>query len=234
MNDRQIEWLRQYQQLKAAFEKYPTIWNGNVSLSADYSLFLLNLASIETQAVNQGVNTAGIGKVKQALRFSLIEQATLVATAVRTFAHKTGDQELVVTAYYQESSLKKIREMDLVTACQIILDKASPKVASLRDYGVNTDTLAELQTNLTQFKNLNPQPKTAILTTKAVTKTLTALFRDTNQLVKINLDGTLLQYRKKASDFYTAYSHARAVGRSRKTKKVTAEPVKPVVQLSIV
>ncbi len=206
-----------------------------MSLSADYSLFLLYLVGIETQAVNQGVNTAGIGKVKQTLRSSLIEQATLAATAGRTLAYKTGDLALAATVYFQESYLKQCREMDLVTACQVILDQATPKVDSLGDFGVTTDTLTQLQTDLTQFKNLNPQPKTAILMGKAVTKSLASLFGDTNQLLKMSLDGTLLQYKKKASDFYTAYIHARSVGRkSRKTKKVVAEPVKPVVLLPVI
>jgi hypothetical protein len=106
-------------------------------------------------------------------------------------------------------------------------------VLSLGDYGVNADTLAEIQTALTNFRNLTPQPKTALLSGKTVTEGLATLFWETNQLVGKSIDGKLLQYQKKAPEFYTAYTNARAVGREvRKTKKVIA-PVQPVAVESV-
>ena len=130
MTYRQSQQLKEFQQLKASFDKYEAAWSANVSLSADISLFLLNLTSIEAQAVIQEVNSSGIGKTKKTLRAELIEQAMLAATAVGTFAYNTKNETLAAKVAYKKSYLTKVREADLVSACQVILEQATNEVLS--------------------------------------------------------------------------------------------------------
>jgi hypothetical protein len=233
MTYRQSQRLKEFQQLKAAFDQYATTWSANVRLSADVSLFLLNLTSIEAQAVIQEVNSAGIGQTKETIRTELTDQAILAATAVQTFAYHTKNQLLAAKVDYKKSYLTKIKEADLVSACQVILVQATEHVSCLGDYGVDAVSLTDLQTAINDFRKLTPQPQTAALSGKAVTKGLSTLFRQTSQLVRKSMDGMLLQYKKKAPNFYTAYSSARAVGREVYKRKKTAVSEQPVAAESV-
>jgi hypothetical protein len=228
MNDRHSQRLKQFQQLKAAFDQFQSAWTTNVSLSADISVFKLNLSGIESQAVLHEVNLSGISKTKQTLRAQLSVQALQAATAVSTFAYNTKNELLAAKVSFTKSSLSKNKEAELVSACQIIFEQATEHVAALADYGVDAGSLAELQTTLVSYRDLTPQPKTALLSGKEVTKGLADLFRDTSTLVKKSIDGKLLQYQKKAPAFHAAYTNARAVGRIvSKLKKEVAKAALP-------
>lgn len=225
MTDAQINQLNMYIQVQKTYEDFPNIWSSNARLTTDHSTLLANILVIEAQRDTQEVGNKGISQDKNVQKESLVTQAAFVATAVKTFANDTNNNELANNVNYSISKLRGMREMELLAAAKVIHEKAQAQAALLSDYGITAATLPDLLASINAFKELQPKPQKAINSSKTATKTLAAIMKETNELLSNQMDGKMAQYERTAPDFFNAYTNARQViSRGKSSAKKSAPP----------
>ncbi len=89
--------------------------------------------------------------------------------------------------------------------------QASENMEALAEFGVTPDVVTELTTSVDDFNALIGQPRTILSQKYAALNTIEELFDEGNQILKLNLDNSMLIYRESQTEFYQGYQSARNI-----------------------
>lgn len=209
----QMNQLDTYLLIQSLFNRHTKTWSSNNRLSTAFKKFSDNIAAIETQRKHQEEKSTGIAQDKKTTKAALVKKAAFIAGAIRAYAFSVNNEELEARVPYTESMLKNLREGMLLTACQVIMEKAQANLAQLGDEGVTAELLAGTTQLIAEFTGKKIKPQEAIYERKMVTATLIDLFSTNNTLLKKQIDMLVAQYEEKSPDFYGAYLNTRQISR---------------------
>jgi len=88
---------------------------------------------------------------------------------------------------------------------------ANENMAALAEFGVTPDVITELTTSMDDFNTLIGKPRTILSQKYAALGNIEELFDEGNQILKLNLDNTMLIYRETQTEFYQGYQNARNI-----------------------
>jgi hypothetical protein len=201
--------------------------DANLSIIAVFAAFLLtynkikaNIAAIIVFEAEKAASIAGYASGKNIYRKALCKLAAIIAGLVYTYAEDTENEVLRNEMDLNYSDINRTRDDELPPLCQLIHDRADAIAEDVRkDYNIQTEDIAELQTLLESYSAESPKPRTAVSTRKTTIQNIAAIFHDNDQLFK-KFDKQIESLRKTHPDFVTTYfSNREFVNPPTKSKK---------------
>jgi hypothetical protein len=105
----------------------------------------------------------------------------------------------------------KKREGVLPQISKLIHDRADAYFTELSAYGLTTLILTGLQNDIGRFSAMTAAPRQARVTKQAITARITLLFRDTDKLLKLQIDSVMARFKTSNSEFFSTYKAARQI-----------------------
>lgn len=189
----------------------PTVWGGLAAFVTAFGEFETVIDGIHDTREQQETTSVGETQDKQQLRETLVVQAIEVSKKVKAFADATNDHALYESVNYGEGALLRAADTVLRDQTQVIHDVADGILASLVDYNVDAAMLAALQTDIDNFNDAIPRPRSAIITRRTATLELPELFAEGDDILKRRMDNLVEDFRESDPDFYEDYKGARII-----------------------
>lgn len=211
MLDKQENKLSMYRVAEKLLDDNSIIWNGTPGFVISKGLFSGKIVAINTAAAQQQAIITGVSTDKNVLKLSLVDKAAPVAAAIIIYASQNNNNELLEAVNFTHTQLIKTRDDLLGGICQNIHTKATENLLALADFGITAGSLTALQAAITAYSVKVPAPGTAQLTKSTATFNLRKLFKETDVILKMQVDRFVLTFKSSNPDFYTAYQKARVI-----------------------
>lgn len=211
MTDVKENKLSMYRVAEKVLDDHSIVWNTTPAFVTTKTAFSGKIAAIAAASIQQQAVITGIATDKRVLKSTLIDVAAPVAAAVIAYASQTNNNELLEAVNYTHSDLVRTRDDQVAERCQIIHNHATAHLAALADYGITAPVLNALQTSITAYNTKVPMPGAAKQTKKTATINLNNLFKETDVILKLQLDKLMLVYKTSNSDFYNKYVGGREI-----------------------
>jgi hypothetical protein len=211
MNKQQINQYDMYLRIQTVMNAYTSVWQGNSRIKANFSALESAIQAIDENQRKKGTGHSNLYQSKAQLKGQLIEISLRVIKAVQSYATDEKNTELHAAVNYSKTDFLQARESQLPNICRVVHSKTSIYLAQLLDYGITDTLLTELQGLTDQFKDIVPQTQVTISQGKVTTESMVGLFKQTNHLLRDQLDGKIEQFKTSQTAFYNAYFNARTV-----------------------
>lgn len=183
----------------------------NPAFSAAFERFKTNIAAIESLAQQNDARLTGIAEDKNALKQALARQAAEIAGVVFAYASANADHALKQEANFSYSALLKTRDGEIAARCRSIHDLAAARLEALKDYGIRAPNLTRLQTAIDAYAAHSPKPRTAASQRKTALANLTELFKETDQILRDQMDKLIATFNPAHPDFVKTYESNRII-----------------------
>lgn len=181
-----------------AFQTAVTALNANIST-------MLSTAQMEVQVIS------GITADKSQLKQSLAQQAADIAAIVFAFASSSGNNTLKEQVKFSFREILRIKDDLIAPTCLNIHNAANTNLAALVGYGITAATLTAFNNAISSFSAAVPSPRNAVSLRAAYKKDLTNLIKQTDKLLKEQLDKLSVQFKTPNPDFFNAYKSNRII-----------------------
>ena len=211
MNTTQENKLSMYYAVKNVCEMYEETWGTHAVFAATYNLWNVKIPLIETNRDAQTLETTGITTDKTTKRAVMADKALFIENRLQSYANVTKNLVLLESINYSASDLKKARDNDVISICNIILAKATENAVAIVSYGVTAEMLADLKNAIAAFSEMLAKPKVAKSQTKTATENLAVLFKDAEELLTKRMDLDIELFKDSKPEFYSQYNTARII-----------------------
>jgi hypothetical protein len=211
MNTRQENKLSMYVSVQSLLEGNQTVWQTLPAFGSAFTAFKGSIQRINSLEQSRQTGTRGVTAAKQAAREGMASAALIVAGAVRAYASKNNDQELLAKVDFTSSNILRGRDTEAATICQGIHDSANGVVANLADFGVDAAGLTALQGKIDAYSAVLGSPRSRASTHRAAAGLKDDEFTAADRVLEEQLDGLVENFRVSQPSFYEAYQAARDV-----------------------
>jgi hypothetical protein len=128
-------------------------------------------------------STTGITEDKNKVKALLLEQMSLLTSLVIPFADDTNNTILLNRIKAFPTAFARTRQHEIATLCQDVIDKITPYLADLADYGVTEDQIPEIQDLINDFDGKVPTTRSLIKESTVNTGNRDELFDKMSDLV---------------------------------------------------
>ncbi|MGD9994053.1 MAG: hypothetical protein AB7S69_12215 [Salinivirgaceae bacterium] len=204
--------LSSYLALAIVLTKYEAKLALVPALVAVVSRFMALLEEIkEVQQIQEG-KTSGSTLQKQKEEAEMIEITLRVAAAIYVYATDQKNLELQEEVKISPWYLKRQGDSSLLNRCKRIHQIASGLDAeAVAPFGLLPETISGLQKEIADFDALIAKPRTAIVTRSTATQRLKELFKETDLLLRDEMDKLMLVVKDQDPVFYNEYKAARII-----------------------
>jgi chemotaxis protein histidine kinase CheA len=161
----------------------------------------------------------------------LLEELMPAIHALYAYAHTVKDTTLAEKANISESSVRKLRDTEIIVKTNGLLEIIEAHVAKLADHGVTAETVATIRQKIDAYEGALEKKEGTYSERVSTNKALYDLYDQTDAVLAKQIDPLMEQFRRKEVDFYNAYTQARwikTLGGWRKSKPATT-PMPAVV-----
>jgi hypothetical protein len=211
MTNNQENRLSSYRASEKVMDDNNAIWNGIPAIVTTKTAFSAKIVAIQAASQQQDSVITGISTDKQFLKTALVDITTPVASGVIAFASQTNNNELLEQVNFTRNDLLRTRDDLIGQRCQNIRDRANDNLVALAAYGITAPVLAVLQTAINNYVTKVPAPRSAQANKKATTTNVKNLFKETDKILKLQLDKLLVQFKATNLNFFNAYTNAREI-----------------------
>jgi len=183
MDDRQDNNLRKYNGIIA-------FWAGKTGITAVIEIFATILAgfitvvkAIEIKGKVQQTDTTKFTAIKQAAREKLIDLILLFIAGIKLLDQSIVDAELQGIGAITRHKLQMLREGQLKTFAQKILEKIIPVKTELLKQGIDEAMFTEFEAGITSYTTAIDEASGGESGKKAVTNTLPNLFKEAESYI---------------------------------------------------
>lgn len=211
MNTRQKNKLNMFHATEEICDLNTATWTPITAYGAAFVLFQGKVRDIESLQVKQEADLKGIKENKDNKKSSMISKTLSVSKPMIAFANVTNNPQLRQEVDYSETDLFKSADSDLEARCKLIHQKADANSAALVGYGVTALMITGLDTAITDFHEVISGPRSAEAVKKQQTAEIEVLIKETDQILKGQLDPLMVLFESSAPEFYGAYKNARII-----------------------
>ena len=182
------------------------------------------IASIIATAQQEDLITKGITIDKAEAKKTLCQLAADIAAPIVAYAAATKNNKLLKEVNFTHSDLIRTKDDQLGPRCQNIYDGGKANEAALKDYGITATTLDTLLTTINNYQAKVPDPRNAAAQKATVRANLKNLIKEADQILKLQMDKTVLGFKTSNPDFVKTYKANRIIidpGQSATTLKGT-------------
>lgn len=180
-----------------------------------FLVFFLAFKGITAAIVNlikrRSVNNKGGTTDKNVLREELINEGTIIAGMLYSYASATKNNTLKAKVDYSNSKLRDFSDEELGPHCQIILEAGQENVAQMADYSLTNAMLEDYKALAQEFDQAVPGPRNNTTKGKTMGTSLTTLFKESDELLADQMDRLALAFKKTHPEFYQEYLNNRTI-----------------------
>jgi hypothetical protein len=166
---------------------------------------IVQAAQQETLAIT------GITIDKTEARLALCNEAAQIAAAIFAYASSISNNELKQQVNYPVSKLRNTNDELLIPVCNNISEIAIANQANLTTYGITATTISDFGTSIEDYQELIPNPRNAVSSRSAVRTSITNLFKESDAVLKNQMDKLALQFKTTEEEFYNTYKNNRII-----------------------
>ena len=190
--------------------KYKNTWQGHEAFADSVETLAEKVSQIDEQMeISQG--NPGAAQFKERVRKELCTSACEVIGAVRSYATKTDDPELLAKVSYSASDVTAGKSSDVVARCKAMWSAATEVVDDLGKYGITTAKLTSLKKRIDAYDAAKVAPRQNRVNKSAAGALLRKLVRESVSILRDELDGLMVQFQEPAPNFHQEYFAARVV-----------------------
>ncbi len=191
-------------------EKYENAWQGHEGFTDGVEALGEKQDQVEEQMdIAQG--NPGASQMKERLRQELATAAFEVIGALRSYATKNHDPELLAKINYSASDVPAGKPSDVVARCRSIWTAGTDVAVNLGKYGITPAKLTSLKKRIDAFDAAKVAPRQNRVKKSAAVQLLRNLVRDSVSILRDQLDGLMIQFKEANPNFYEEYFAARVV-----------------------
>jgi hypothetical protein len=211
MTDIQVNKLSMFQALKIILGNFAAVYENFADFKAYVTLFLANIDDILNLSALQERDNKGVALNKDSVAASLSEIAKKVRSAALAHAVFTKDLKLRETIDFPDSDLNNVSGKILGDRAKIIYDTALPLKTHLTRLNITEADITALNTIRLQYLGVIAEPRVAIVETKTVTASIARKFRETDNLLRNEIDPTIRIFEYTNFDFFEQYKNGRII-----------------------
>ena len=170
-------------------------------------------ASLITRIIKteKDFGTATVGKVatKNSIENELIDALLPLKGALASLARKTKNTELSLLVKFSKSDLQRLGNTELENKAATILEIVEANKTALAAYNVDEVEITDLTEKVAAFKAATANKQTSFAGKGGARVSLTGLFDDADEVLKIDIDNLMLRMKKDYPDFCNEYQAAR-------------------------
>ncbi len=219
-----------FESVQAVLNKNKTAVDTLPALADEKGEFASLIASIIKTDKDYGTATVGKVAVINSIESELIDALLPLKGALASLTRKTKNTELSLLVKFSKSDLQRLGNTELENKATTIMEIVETNKTALTAYNVDDAEITDLTGKVTAFKAAAANKQTSFSGKMGARVSLTELFDDADEVLKIDLDNLMLRMRKSYPDFYNEYQAARVtkdLGGKHKDEGDTVPP--PVV-----
>lgn len=151
--------------------------------------------------------TANKEKTKELLE----EKIEILEGIVSSYAEAKELKEISRKVKLLTNSFAKKRETDIEPKVNVFLTLVRELLPEMTDYALTEEMVVEAETIRDQFVALVGTPRNLTVQSSSANKQIDALITETKNLLTKQLDGMMLRFKAKESEFYNNYLQSRTV-----------------------
>ena len=148
---------------------------------------------------------------KDSAEEELIEELLAKGGALHVIARKKNDGNLKLLSDVKRSNLKHLRDTELMQRAKLILESFKENQEELKNHGMTDTSLTELENAVNDYEDAVNNRDTKHAEGKASRKDLKALFTETDDILKNELDRLMEMVKDDSEEFYNQYKAARTI-----------------------
>lgn len=169
------------------------------------------IASIIATAQQEDLITKGITIDKAEAKKTLCQLAADIAAPIVAYAAATKNNKLLKEVNFTHSDLIRTKDDQLAPRCQNIYNAAKANETALKDYGITAATADTLLTTINNYQAKVPDPRNAAAQKATVRANLKSLIKEADQILKLQMDKTVLGFKTSNPDFVKTYKANRII-----------------------
>ena len=180
-------------------------------------------SELDDLSVIQDHDLTGIIEDKNEVQHEVIDYLLQFSGAIHSYAGQQGNKSLQALVNFKIGKIDLLDQHEIIDAATTVLNEAR-KVSpdELANEGITPDEITQFDDALTQLKGYSNTRKTAGIDQKDITRRIAQLFAQAADIKKNTLDRLILQYERKAPEFYNKYKTASNVIYRHAAKKTDA------------
>jgi len=201
-----------YKQVLAILSANEPSWEGIQAWSAASGQLTSLFTQLDDMAAQYATSLSGITQLKEEKREETAAKAMTIAGALRALAEEQHDMVLAAQLDFPNHELSKGSSIATGHRIDLVLSLAATHAAVLAaNYEILQTDIDALATLNTALREAEGTPRSAIIARKEVRAEMTALFHETDALLKKKLDQLILTRKISQPSFYQQYKDARKI-----------------------
>ncbi len=200
------------------------------ALGASSTAFLDEVEKIKAKSGEVMKLSAGLAPAKWDAQDALLDTLVPVGSAIVAYASTVRDRTLREQSYLSDTSLKRLRDTELVTKAKLILDEARSRKTALSSYGVTDGVLSDLGQKIDTFSTSLAAKEGGSSTRMAAREEMLKGFDNADAILVDRIDRLMEMFRSSDPQMYNAYFGARVIKDIGIRHRDATEPVAPVTK----
>ena len=192
--------------------------------------FASTVGAVERKSKEFDMAVTGRTQVKTDAEEALIDELLPAISSLAAYAFGVKDTELLAKASVPESTIRRLRDTEVVTKAEGLYELVEAHSGDLVEYGVTAERLTSLRSSIDAYAKALEKKESGYSDRMSSRKALLDLFDAVDAILGKQLDPLMEQFRKREVEFYDAYTNARFIrnlGAARKEKPVVAPMTVP-------
>jgi hypothetical protein len=155
----------------------------------------------------------------------LLDELMPAVHAAFAYGNVAGETVLAEKVNVSESTIRNLRDTEIIVKANGLLDVISSAVQNLADYGVTPETVTAIRTKIDAYELALETKESSYSVRTSANQALHEAFDAADLILNTRIDPLMEQFRKKEPEFYNAYTQARwikSLGGGHKTKTAAA------------
>jgi hypothetical protein len=182
-----------------------------------YLRFKIKVNTIHIVAQQEDLIISGLALDKTQIKKNVVIMAADIAALIYSFAVEVNDPLLMNEVNYSVSKLRTTKDDQLPIRLKNIHDRGVAHLPALQEYGINATLLATFSEMIEAYKEKVPNPRRGISTKKGIKANLVVLFKETDTILKLQLDKRVVALKTQYPDFVANYKSNRILIDAAKT-----------------
>jgi hypothetical protein len=203
--------LAMYKSVRTVLDQYSSTWNQLGAMPPLVASFEAKVAQFEQLAYTQAFATQGASDEKRQALSEAIQQAVVMASALKAYAIVSNNPSLLALVRITRSEFRRGGILGTFQRIDLVLEKATEHLNDLGIYGVDQSSIDALQEVRNSLSVYSDKPRNAQIQRRVITLELYALQREIDWMLRDQIDALMSVLRTNAPGFYNAYTSARMI-----------------------
>lgn len=200
-----------YKAVRAVIENHEAVWTNLTAFSQSRDAFIQKLNALEQKSYAQSLALVGVSAAKDAKRQIAIEKTFAISSGMVAFATMNNNPMLLEQMHIKKNTILQASKTNLLLIMDRVIAKATEFGNELTDFGVDQESVTELQTLRDELEAQLNAPRNAIVERKGHTQQIKALRVELDKIIKFQLDKLMLLFEAEHPEFFAAYTNARVI-----------------------